>query len=268
MDGLTVDEILAEVHRRPTAAAPPPTASPPTARRAAASRAAPRRAATRQPSPPQATQQQQPPQAAPPPPREQSPRPAKKGRAWGIIGNILFYGILLAMLVGVFTLRAGSNGAPVSFAGFTAQIVLTGSMEDVIPKGALVVSKQVDPATLEIGDDITYLASQTATVTHRIIGITENYEGTGRRAFQTQGVMNDSPDKDPVPAANVVGKVVFHSKMLGQGADFLSKNWPIVLFLAALLIVFIMVLQRILRSTPEDGGAETAQTKQKKRKSH
>lgn len=83
--------------------------------------------------------------------------------------------------------------------------------EDVYSKGAPVVSRRTDPSTLEIGDDITFMTSETTTVTHRIIGIVENYADTGQRAFQTQGVMNRTPDSQLVPAVNAVDKAVFHS---------------------------------------------------------
>ena len=71
--------------------------------------------------------------------------------------------------------------------------------EDVYPKGAPVVSRRTDPSTLEIGDDITFMTGETTTVTHRIIGIVENYADTGQRAFQTQSVMNRTPDSQLVP---------------------------------------------------------------------
>ena len=70
------------------------------------------------------------------------------------------------------------------------------------------------PNTLQIGDDITYMANQTTSVTHRIVGIMENYENTGQRAFEAQGVMNSEPDRQPVPAVNVVGKVVYHLSLI------------------------------------------------------
>lgn len=180
--------------------------------------------------------------------REKGRKQSEK-RGW--IGEVLFYGILVLLVLGVAVIKINSKGTPVSFAGYTAQIVLTGSMEDVIPQGSLVISKRVDPSALEIGDDITYMASQTTTVTHRIVGITEKYQNTGQRAFQTQGVMNDEPDKLPVPAANVVGKVVFYSPSLGQIANFVSKNWPFLLFLILLLAAFVKVMQRILRKDSE-----------------
>ena len=297
LDDMSVDSILAELHRQklqdpsprqavptrqtpylrvttPTPQAPPSRQTAPT--RQASSRQAgrgeapsrqagraetPSRQEGRVETPPRAQNAQQ---AVPLQAEQVAAAPApRKSKVGAFIGNVLFYGVMLALVVGVFVLRSGSGGASVSFAGYTAQIVLTSSMEKVIPKGSLVISKQVDPSTLQIGDDITYLVSQTTTITHRIIGITERYEDTGQRGFQTQGVMNDAPDKELVPAGNVIGKVVFHSIALGQAANFFSNNWPILIFLLVLLIVFIKVMQRILRKDPE--GADETPPKQRKR---
>lgn len=175
-------------------------------------------------------------------------RQKKKKSLWG---DLLFYGVLIALIIGVAMLAKGSAQGPRSFAGFTAQTVLTSSMESVIPKGSLVISRHTDPNTLQIGDDITFMTNETTTVTHRIIGITENYGDTGQRAFQTQGVMNASPDSQLVPAVNVVGKVVFHSLTAGKIAVFLESCWPLLLFFMIVIAVLIRVLKHIYR---KDGG--------------
>ncbi|MFQ9797865.1 MAG: signal peptidase I [Clostridia bacterium] len=106
------------------------------------------------------------------------------------MGEVVFYGLLLLLIIAALFVRTTSDGAPKSLAGYSGMIVLTESMQSEIPKGSLVIAQQVDPETLQIGDDITYMANQTTSVTHRIVGIIENYENTGQRAFQTQGIMN------------------------------------------------------------------------------
>ena len=101
------------------------------------------------------------------------------------------------------------------------------------------------------------MVSETSSITHRIIGITENYLNTGQRAFETQGVMNETPDKDPVVAANVVGQVIFCSKPLGEAATFVSNNWPILLF----FIVVLSGLMAFLRwNFRRDEGREKKRT--------
>ena len=176
----------------------------------------------------------------------------KKGRAGKIIGECVFYGLLLLLILSAVFVRTTSDGSPRSLAGYSGMIVLTESMQSEIPKGSLVITKTVDPQSLQIGDDITYMANQTTSVTHRIIGIIENYENTGQRAFQTQGIMNDQPDSQPVPAVNVVGKVVFHSETLGVVASFIGSCWPLLLFALAVVFVLIYVLGRIFKSPPKE----------------
>ena len=176
----------------------------------------------------------------------------KKGRAGKIIGEVVFYGLLLLLIVAALFVRTTSDGAPKSLAGYSGMIVLTESMQSEIPKGSLVITKTVEAETLQIGDDITYMANQTTSVTHRIVGINENYENTGQRAFQTQGIMNAQPDSQPVPAVNVVGKVVFHSETLGVVASFIGSCWPLLLFALAVVFVLIYVLGRIFKSPPKE----------------
>ena len=175
----------------------------------------------------------------------------KKGRAGKIIGEVVFYGLLLLLIVAALFVRTTSDGAPKSLAGYSGMIVLTESMQSEIPKGSLVITKTVEAETLQIGDDITYMANQTTSVTHRIVGIIENYENTGQRAFQTQGIMNAQPDSQPVPAVNVVGKVVFHSETLGVVASFIGSYWPLLLFALAVVFVLIYVLGRIFKNPPK-----------------
>lgn len=162
--------------------------------------------------------------------------------------------ILIALFV-----RTTSDGTPRTLAGYSGMIVLTGSMQSEIPRGALVITRQVDPSTLKIGDDITYMANKTTSVTHRIIGITEKDQNTGERAFETQGVMNPEPDKNPVPAVNVVGKVVFHSEVLGIVARFVGAYWPVLLLILVVCIVLINVLNRIYSDPPEQAATAPGQ---------
>ncbi|MBC8545223.1 signal peptidase I [Bianquea renquensis] len=180
------------------------------------------------------------------------------GRAWKIIGEVVFYGLLLLLIVAALFIRTTGSGAPKSLAGYSGMIVLTESMQSEIPKGSLVIAKQVDPNTLQIGDDITYMANQTTSVTHRIVGIMENYENTGQRAFEAQGVMNSEPDRQPVPAVNVVGKVVYHSEVLGNIASFIRTYWPVLLFVLAVGAVLLHVLRRIFRNPPKEAGSHGA----------
>ncbi len=175
-----------------------------------------------------------------------SPQPAAPKKK-SPLGDIIFYALLIALVVGAFFISGGAGGGPKMIAGYSAFTVTTGSMHDVLPQGSLIVTQHVEPETLQVGDDITYMISETSSITHRIIDIEPNHPETGGLAFKTQGTMNDDPDKNLVPAVNVVGKVIFCSYPLGVAVGFVQDNWPLLIFLAVVAAVLFSVLRRILR---------------------
>lgn len=167
----------------------------------------------------------------------------KKNKAVTILSNIVFYTLILSLVFGAFLVRSSKGGRPWMIGGYSAMTVLTGSMEDVYPQGSLIITKSVDADKLKIGDDITYMTGETSSITHRIIGITENYLETGERGFETKGVMNSKPDSEIVAASNVVGRVVFCSKTLGDIAKFITSNWPFLLFFIIIIILLLAFLK-------------------------
>ena len=195
---------------------------------------------------------------------EEEETKGKKKFAW--VGEVAFYLMLVLLIVGAILIKSNSGGRPITIAGYSAFTVLTSSMESVIPQGSLVITKDVDPNTLMIGDDITYMVSETTSVTHRIIGITENYANTGQRGFETKGVMNPQPDKEIVAAANVVGKVVFHNKILGKIGGFANKNWPYLVFAMVVIFGLMAFLKWNFRETDEEPEKPDKPKKKKKKK--
>lgn len=173
-----------------------------------------------------------------------------------ILRELGFYFVLVLLILCVFFIKNSSGGAPTTICGFSMMQVLTGSMETEIPQGSLIVTRHVDPASLEVGDDITYMVSSTTTITHRIIEIMETYADTGERAFITQGVCNAEPDKDPVAAVNVVGKVIFHSYVLGQILKFIQQNWIVLLIL---LVLFVALFHSLKVVFQKENAQETAE---------
>ena len=189
-------------------------------------------------------------------------RTKKHAGKW--IGDIAFYLFLIVLVVSAALLKGGDSGAPKSLAGFSMFTVLTGSMQDEIPQGSLVITQQTDPRELKIGDDVTYLSSPTTTVTHRIVGIIENYNNTGQRAFETQGIMNAKPDEQPVPAGNVVGKVIFHSYALGRAFTVLSEHWLVFLILLVLTVALIKKLKIVFGRSRSETNTQSSKKERKK----
>ena len=185
------------------------------------------------------------------------------------VGGVLFYLVLAVFLVGIFLFTGNDHavGVPRQFLGFSAMRVLTGSMESELPQDSLILVRQVDPSEIQVGDDITFLVSETTTVTHRVINIYENHGGTGQRGFETQGIENANPDWEIVRPENIVGTVIWSNLFLGQTMRFISEdvvatavwfvtNNPILSgVLAVLLIAFIIAL-KIFISTKEKSKKE------------
>jgi len=194
------------------------------------------------------------PALAPEPVVADRPEPVKKkSRARSIISGVLFYGVLAALVLVVYLFGMSNPTAPPrDIGGFSAMTVLTRSMQDVLPQNSFIVTRRVDPNTIRVGDDITFLMPNNTTITHRVIDIIPNFQNTGAPGFQTQGTMNPRPDADVVLAANLVGQVIFSNLAIGNAVIFIRTNLLLVGIMLVLAIAIIVVLKKLVfTSKPE-----------------
>jgi signal peptidase I len=182
------------------------------------------------------------------PPQAAHGMSVRKARARSRFTGFLLYAALIAAVLGAYLFHNGTDGAPQDFLGYSAMTVLTPSMQGEIPMGSLVVTKKVDRSALNVGDDITFLKKDKTTVTHRIVEVFANYEGTGEIAFRTKGVENDYTDRDIVMGYNVIGKVIFHSQAAGRAVSFVKGHVIVIAVMAALLVGLAVVLGAIKRT--------------------
>jgi signal peptidase len=147
--------------------------------------------------------------------------------------------ITIIALIAIFLIIFLGFYRPVSLWGDTRyEPVYTGSMEPAIPVGSIVVIKPANPDTLKIGDIICFKieAEQPTTVTHRIIGITN--EG-----FKTKGDANEDPDQWIVKKENVIGKVIAVIPLIGYLGYFVRT--PIGFILLILIPATILIIIEI-----------------------
>ena len=144
-------------------------------------------------------------------------KPAKKKSPIVKIWNVFTTLLVTAAVVLAVTL------AGVRLVGFQVFTVLSGSMEPVYHVGSLIYVKTVDPADLEVGDDITFMLSEDTVATHRIVGILQDENDPSVLRFRTQGVANDQEDGTPVHYKNVIGKPVFTIPYLGYVANYIQN---------------------------------------------
>jgi signal peptidase I, archaeal type len=173
-----------------------------------------------------------------------------------ILGDVIFYLGLIAMVAVVVVLSRGAGG----IGGYHFYEVLTSSMESVYPQGSLVVVKNVDTDELVVEDDITFVRNIGAPITHRIVEIIENFEGTSRKAFITKGVDNAMVDKDAVLEVNVIGKVKASIPIVGGVISFLKTHLDITISVGIFLIIgsklIKMLWRKIKRNKEERKGGE------------
>lgn len=109
--------------------------------------------------------------------------------------------------------------------GYEPMTIVTGSMQETIPVGSLVVSHPVAPDTLEVGDVISFQKPIGAPGldTHRIVSIKS--EG-GKRFYQTKGDSN--PIVDPwvlsFDASTEAHKMAFHVPYVGNALLFARSS--------------------------------------------
>ena len=175
----------------------------------------------------------------------------KSNKLLTIIGMVLCV-ILVPILIVNCTLIVKSyvnkDKVP-DFGGWLPLIVLTQSMssptEDPrIDMGDLIICKQIDAEDVQVGDVISFFDPEgngTSVVTHKVIEILKE---DGKISFRTKGTNNNTEDKTPVPAENLVGVYKLRIPFAGHVAIFLQTTpglivcivLPIVLFVAYELI--------------------------------
>jgi signal peptidase I len=110
----------------------------------------------------------------------------KRRGIFSVISDILFY-IAIFTVVVVILISGEQGGKPRMYMGYSYFTVLTGSMQQELPKGSLILVKQTDPKELNVGDNITFIKDAATSVTHKIIDIYDNYDNSGMRGFKTKG---------------------------------------------------------------------------------
>ena len=173
----------------------------------------------------------------------EEPEPGRNKRASLNAVSDMLFSTAIIMILFMVLLSGADGGTPKNIFDFYCFTVLSPSMQDEIPQGSFILVKKTDPFDLKTGDNITFMADKSTSVTHKIAGIYENYAGSGARGFLTKGVNNLKADQDVVFAVNVVGKVVFVLPAAGAALSYLNDN----VFLVFIIFGLVMILSFLLR---------------------
>lgn len=171
-----------------------------------------------------------------------------------VVTVLLILAVALCLYVVVQVL---SNGYA-NIGGFMMFRVVTGSMEPEIPVGALLVTQEVDIATIQLRDIVCFRSQDTQIwgriVTHRVVGI---LEGTGGSILlETKGDANVVMDTYLVTQDNLVGKVIWHTGDGSVLANVFSFFTNQVGFLGLIVFPCLLLAGLILRDSVNSIRAE------------
>lgn len=140
---------------------------------------------------------------------------------WGLV--IVSIGVMIFTIISVTTFDRADR----DLFGYKAFIVLSDSMSKTdFESGDLVLVKETDPATLEVGDIIAFTSTETEsygeTVTHKIREITT--DENGNLGFVTYGTTTDTNDANIVTSEYVIGKYETSIPKVGSFFMFLKTT--------------------------------------------
>lgn len=153
---------------------------------------------------------------------------------------ILWAVILLAALFAFTTLATRDSARVANLAGYTPMTVQSDSMVPTFKTGDLILIRTCDPATLEVGDIVTFhtiIMNEYALNTHRIISIDETY---GVRNYVTKGDNNLISDTHIIADGDIVGKYVGRVSGLGKVLDFMSSSVGFLLIIVLPMLLFFV----------------------------
>lgn len=157
-----------------------------------------------------------------------------------VISVVMWIIILVAALFAFTTLATKDDGSVSSLAGFTPLTVQSESMAPTFDQDDLIIIKQCDPSTLEVGDIVTFHAiidNQYALNTHRIISINEV---NGLNSYTIKGDNNELADQHVIADGDIVGKYVGKIPYMGKVIGFLSGTWGFLVVIVLPMLLFFI----------------------------
>lgn len=122
-------------------------------------------------------------------------------KAWGIFTTLITIMLVVVAIYCVVGVANQANTGELFFPfGYRPVKILTGSMEDTLQTGAIVVVEQTDEVEEE--DIVFFISKDGAPVIHRYVDTDENGN------MITKGDANPKEDFEPVTAEQLLGKVV------------------------------------------------------------
>ncbi len=151
-----------------------------------------------------------------------------------IIACIVLIPVLIINLSIMFQAKTNEDKVPNIF-GYKPFMVLSGSMENEIHKGDLIITKIVDSKTVKVDDVIAFRDAENTVTTHRII---DKIEEDGETYFITKGDNNNTQDLNLVSLDDIEGIYVGRIPGIGSMMNSLSEPTTMIILLLGITIIF------------------------------
>ena len=160
---------------------------------------------------------------------------------WNFIKTITTFIIILIVLT-IFLQRMSNNR--LTLGGYGIYTVVTKSMVPKYQVGDMLLSKNVNPDTLVIGDDIVYQGKEGTfegkIITHKLIAIDEE---NGNKIFHTKGIANTIEDPT-ITREQIYGKIITKLTILSVLTKIIRNQYGF--FFIVLVPIVILVFGVIL----------------------
>lgn len=161
--------------------------------------------------------------------------------------------IVFAVIVTLMSLSSNENGIT-NIMGYMPLNIQSESMEPIINKGDMIITKKTDFDELKENDIISYLSKEqdtTIIITHRIVDIKDEQ---GIKTITTKGDNNTSNDDVLVTQANFVAKYNnIKIPILGSVLTFLQSQVGFFIFIIIpLFILFVYQLYKFITTIMDE----------------
>ena len=169
----------------------------------------------------------------------------KNNKILKIIGNIMYVIVfVLILLILIIALLQRSSNNEVTLGGYRIFVVATGSMVPKYNVGDVLISKEIPPEEIKVGDDIVYTGKEGSfkdkVVTHQVIFIekdNENYR------IKTKGIANTGEDPE-ITQEQVMGKIIYKFKILTFMQKLVANNY---IFYFVVFVPIVLITYRQIR---------------------
>lgn len=142
------------------------------------------------------------------------------------------------------------SGNKVSFFNYRMFTVISGSMKPTYDIGDVLISKEVEPSKIKVGDVISYLGAQGSfkdkVITHEVIDIEKDSEG--KLVFHAKGTANLIEDPY-VYEDQLYGVVIYRSVILSFIYKIVGTTYGVLIFV--IIPIFYIIGSEIVSSLLE-----------------